>query len=716
MTKITMIKTPCGHETLRQVTLEELVSNLQCGTYETAVRALRQVWPLAAIGRNADGTIRQWTEYTRHLPRLCFAVEMESRKQQRHQKTYNGLVLLEVNNLTGEDEAEAVRRGASEMPQTLLAFVGASGLSVKIVCRGELFPADQYDGLSLPLGEQAVADFHQNLYERARLIYNGQLGVTIEKLEPLMQRVCYMSADTQVYYTPMAMPIYAHAEPPTEALVRQPSVFEKTKGRPGIDRYASLDNVYEYNLDKAYDAVEGITDENERTHALASHLARYCMETGIPMRVALGMALIKSSFWERRQMVEMVFQNAYREEHVRRFRERKGLEPTRHIAPEALLTMKIDIFLNANYELRKNVMRGVAEYRARTGIGFSFQDLTEEARNSITMRALEKGIRCWDKDIRRYVNSDDIARYDPVGDYLEHLPKWDGRDRVMALASRVPTSYSEWPRLFHLWLRSMVAMWQGKGQLTGNALVPLFVGRQGCGKSSVCRILLPRQLRDYYNDRISFKNESDLNLGLSSFALINLDEFDKITSRQQIVLKYLVSTADLKYRPPYGKAYQSHRRYASFIGTTNEPTPLTDPSGSRRFVCVSIEGDIDFESPVEHDQLFSQLLLELSNGERYWPTKDEERRLMEHNLQYQRLNGLGEMLMSIVRKPRTDDEPEARWMTMKELSALLHKHFSGYREEVGTFAKIGNYLNRPEYKFQSKRTAEGIRYLVVPRV
>ena len=43
----------------------------------------------------------------------------------------------------------------------------------------------------------------------------------------------------------------------------------------------------------------------------------------------------------------------------------------------------------------------------RTGIGFSFQDLTEEARNSITMRALEQGIRCWDKDIRRYVNSVD---------------------------------------------------------------------------------------------------------------------------------------------------------------------------------------------------------------------------------------------------------------------------------------------------------------------
>ena len=420
------------------------------------------------------------------------------------------------------------------------------------------------------------------------------------------------------------------------------------------------------------------------------------------------------AFWNHPDLVKKVFENTYRETLVRKYMERKGIQRTKNIPPETLMTMKVNLFLTSNYELRKNVMRGVAEYRMRTGVGFSFQDLTEEARNSITMRAMEQGIRCWDKDIRRFVNSDDIERYDPMNDYLENLPRWDGKDRVTALAERVPTEWDEWTHLFHIWMRSMVAMWLGKGQLTGNALVPLLIGRQGCGKSSFCRILLPRDLQEYYNDRINFKNEQDLNLGLTSFALINLDEFDKITQRQQIVLKYLVSTADLKYRPPYGKAYTSNRRYASFIGTTNEQTPLTDPSGSRRFVCVSINGDIDFETPVQHDQLFAQLKQEIRNGERYWLAKDEERRLMEHNLQYQRLNGLGEMLMSIVQKPRTDEE--GQWMSLKELSALIKQHFKGYKEDTGSFRKIGNYLNRPEYKFQSKHTTNGTLYWVKKRV
>jgi predicted P-loop ATPase len=302
-------------------------------------------------------------------------------------------------------------------------------------------------------------------------------------------------------------------------------------------------------------------------------------------------------------------------------------------------------------------------------------------------------------------------------DFLDHLPKWDGQDRVEPLARRIKTDYEAWPQLFHIWMRSMVAMWRGKGQLTGNALVPLLIGRQGCGKTSFCRILLPRDQREYYNDRINFKNESDLNLGLTSFALINLDEFDRVTQRQQVVLKYLVSTFDLKYRPPYGKAYSSHRRYASFIATTNESMPLTDPSGSRRFICVTVEGDIDFESPIDYPQLYAQLEYEVSTLRlRYHLTREEEHQLMEHNLRYQRLTQLGEQLMSLFQKPEgtSKENPEGgQWMTLKDISAHLKKVFRGaYSEDEGSYVRIGNYLSRPEYKFESQRKTSGMVYWV----
>ena len=82
----------------------------------------------------------------------------------------------------------------------MLAFTGANGHSVKIVCRGELFPNE---GGGLPRDEKSTRDFHQNLYERARLICNGQLGGTIEKLDPMPERICYMTADPKVVYNPL---------------------------------------------------------------------------------------------------------------------------------------------------------------------------------------------------------------------------------------------------------------------------------------------------------------------------------------------------------------------------------------------------------------------------------------------------------------------------------------------------------------------------------
>ena len=752
--RITIVKSYRNKETLRLLTLQEVAEMISQGEYDAEVCTFRRDLPTMRYARvSNNGTLEGYENWPKDLPRICFALEQENRNHELVTLGYTGFVLLEVNNLTSYDEAVAIRRGAGEMPQTLMAFVGADGLSVKIICRGELLeesgtrkverdnsaadspllsrrgqgwsdpPQNNSPssflrpfGSKRPLAErlfppssELIPLFHENLYERARLIYNGQLGVTIEKLEPLTQRICYMSSDPQLVYNPLATPIYAKAEKPTATISHQTAYSQRTE-LSDRDLYRSQKVIFEFNLTKAYDDTEGIADKEERSHATLTRLAQYCMETGIPMAVAQRQTMMRSAYWDEELLVKKAFENAYREEHVKKYMEKKGIQRTKTIPPETLLTMKINIFLNTNYELRKNVMRGVAEYRMRTGVGFSYQDLTEEARNSITMRALEQGIRCWDKDIRRYVNSEDITLYDPVGDYLEHLPKWDEQDRVEVLAKRVPTAYKEWPELFHIWMRSMVAMWLGKGQLTGNALTPLLIGRQGCGKSSFCRILLPRDLQDYYNDRINFKNEQDLNLGLTSFALINLDEFDKITQRQQIVLKYLLSTADLKYRPPYGKAYQSHRRYASFIGTTNEQTPLTDPTGSRRFICVGIDGNIDFQTPVEHAQLYAQLVTEIQNGERYWLTKEEEQALMRHNQHYQKLNGLGEMLMAAVQKPQTVEE--GQWMTLPELAALLNKTFGGFKQDAATLQKIGNFLNRPEYKFESKRLTKGMIYLV----
>ena len=52
-------------------------------------------------------------------------------------------------------------------------------------------------------------------------------------------------------------------------------------------------------------------------------------------------------------------------------------------------------------------------------------------------------------------------------------------------------------------------------------------------------------------------------------------------------------------------------------------------------------------------------------------------------------------------------------MTLKDISAHLKKVFRGaYSEDEGSYVRIGNYLSRPEYKFESQRKTSGMVYWV----
>ena len=158
--EMTVLKSSRGAETLRSTTLHTLAEIIRSGEYEKEVNSLRTYYPLMDKTRNNDGTLAGGEDQTRRLPRLCFASLLENRNQQRTRKAYTGMVLLEVDNLQSYEEAAAIRNGAALMPQTLMAFVGANGQSVDIVCRGMLTTTDSE---ALPQNEDDSRTFHLNL-------------------------------------------------------------------------------------------------------------------------------------------------------------------------------------------------------------------------------------------------------------------------------------------------------------------------------------------------------------------------------------------------------------------------------------------------------------------------------------------------------------------------------------------------------------------------
>ena len=709
--KITVFKRKGPKETVVREGLADIAEAIRNGKHIDEVHHLRQYYHLMHPRRTEDGRMETSFDFKMTLPRLCFSAEIDKYRKEFRILNYNGLIVLEANNLADYDEAIRIRNEAARLPQTMMVFLGASGRSVKIVCRGELLPDN---GGGVPTTEEEIKKFHQLLYRTARKAYNAQLDITLDAPKPLIHRTVYISADPDMRFREQAVPFYVDMEEKTAP--PSPTDLETVTKEHYLMPGRSLKQTYILNYQFILSEVMGryfeLPDE-ERAGELLMQIAAKCLEQGIPQQQAINLTMCHPVFNGDRLLVEKTFEDIYAVQNMKDWMKRNKLHPLKSVPEDTLLMMKTDIFLHTHYEMRKNIMTGVAQYRDNNGEDDEFRDLDDEARNEMTMRAKEMGLKTWDRDIARFIESPRIEKFDPVNTWLDSIGTWDGEDRIKALAARVPTNQPNWEHYLHTWLLGMVAHWQGRKSLTGNALVPLLIGRQGCGKSSFCRILLPKELRDYYNDRINFKNETDLNLGLTSFALINIDEFDKTTARQQVLLKYLLSTTDVKFRPPYGKAYKQYRRYASFIGTTNQPKPLTDPTGSRRFVCVEVTDMINFSDDLDHYQIYAQLKAEIEQGMKYWLDDDEIARLIDENERFQRIDSLEEMIAAVFRKP---EEGEAgHWFSATEVLEKLQARYGKTTLKNYSPEKIGTRLSSRHFAFESDHKRKGNCYLMVER-
>ena len=326
-----------------------------------------------------------------------------------------------------------------------------------------------------------------------------------------------------------------------------------------------------------------------------------------------------------------------------------GLESSKEEVKKAKsssLMQEVTAFLTSRYRFRFNVLTEeteVADVANITNIENNLPDahlryakVDERWMNTLSMEAIETGIDCWDRDIQRFVRSRRISEYHPFTAYFEQLPEWDGKDRVSALARRVSDD-PVWVNGFHRWMLGLSAQWMqfrsdANSTNRANSVAPLLVSsRQGLGKSTFCRLLMPDRLKSYYTESYDLSSPASAEAKLAAYGLINLDEFDKLGASKMPLLKNLMQASALNIRKAYKHSASSLPRIASFIGTSNREDLLVDRTGSRRFLCVSLKHAIDCTTSVEHKQLYAQLKTELLSGERSWFNKEEEQTIQQHN-------------------------------------------------------------------------------------
>ena len=330
-------------------------------------------------------------------------------------------------------------------------------------------------------------------------------------------------------------------------------------------------------------------------------------------------------------------------------RKEAGLESSKEEVKKAKsssLMQEVTAFLTSRYRFRFNVLTEETEVAKVTNnipdTHLRYAKVDERWMNTLSMEAIETGIDCWDRDIQRFVRSRRISEYHPFTAYFEQLPEWDGKDRVSALARRVSDD-PVWVNGFHRWMLGLSAQWMQFHPDTNNAnransinransVAPLLVSsRQGLGKSTFCRLLMPDALKAYYTESYDLGSPASAEAKLAACGLINLDEFDKLSASKMPLLKNLMQASALNIRKAYKRSASALPRIASFIGTSNREDLLVDRTGSRRFLCVSLEHAIDCTTPVEHEQLYAQLKAELLSGERSWFNKEEEQAIQQHN-------------------------------------------------------------------------------------
>ena len=375
-------------------------------------------------------------------------------------------------------------------------------------------------------------------------------------------------------------------------------------------------------------------------------------------------------------------------------------------------------FLTENYCFRRNLLNGKVEFATKQADSqaSAYRPLTQEALNSIILRAKREDI-CEGSnpktDIVEFIHSEEVCAYNPIREYLDNLPQWDGQNHVAQLFSRLPGLSSEQLSFLSIWLRSTVAHWLQMDTLHGNEIVPTLIGAQGCGKTTFFKRLLPAHLRQYFLDHLNLSNKFDKEMALTNNLLVCLDELEAIRPSQQASLKQTLSKSKVNGRPIYGCAQEDRARFASFVSTTNNPHPLSDVTGSRRYICLQIpQGQyIDNSGEIDYDQLYAQVVYELREQKApYWFNNDEVARIQQLNQEFMEQKDIVEIIKVCFRKPMENEHVKS--MNTSDLLEYIHSKYPTIIDNFSTRVRLGQAMKLLEYESTSRGHAS--YYKAVP--
>lgn len=611
-------------------------------------------------------------------------------------KKSNGLLMLHFIHLMTDQEMEAARKAASLLPMTFAAITGADGRSlIVLVCICD-------EEGKIPEKEADAELLYQCAYEQVKSLYLSQIQAELKEEKPTIKSNFMLTLDPSPYYNSKAVAIRISRNSPTKAAV--PKAVDDLKAY----------NDYEFLYRKAAkEAAEEMTEakmnwtnENDQLLARLSAIAAKLCHMGLTEEEAF-IHIRRNNWYEvAEEQLRQVVGSAY----ATHSKDKKSKSAAAGKGRTDILQM-IN-YLESRYQFRYNTVMKFTEYRPNNSWVGDFKPVDARVQKSMTLDVQIADIHVSIKDVRNFLESDRIRNYSPIESYLyDCLGKWDGKDRIRALARTVPTRNPHWEDWFYTWFLGMVDQWRGVYRKQyGNSTMPLLISKQGYNKSTFCRRLIPNELSWGFTDNMILSEKRQVLQAMSQFLLINLDEFNQISPQvQQGFLKNLLQLPTVKIKPPYGSHVQEFPRLASFIATSNMTDILADPSGNRRFLGVELTGPIDVSGRLNYEQLYAQAMQALEQGEKSYFDAAETAVIMQSNRQFEQVSPIKQCFLEVFEP--TNDVEKGEYLMAAAIFDVLKQKF-GSSLQVSSLQKFGRELQNIE-GLKSKKTRFGTEYLVV---
>ena len=342
------------------------------------------------------------------------------------------------------------------------------------------------------------------------------------------------------------------------------------------------------------------------------------------------------------------------------------------------------------------------------------------------------------QDVYRVIESDYVPAFNPFVEYLESLPEWHegDHDYIADLAATVKIkgeqehiespeaaslkgtaqegtaqeadfSLFTFPYSLKKWLVGMVAGWISEDVV--NNVILVFIGEQGAYKTTWFNYLLPPQLKQYFYTKTNANRmtRDDL-LTLAQYGLVCCEELDTMRPAELNQLKAAVTMPSIDERAAYAHFHEHRKHIASFCGTGNNVSFLSDPTGNRRWLPFEVESIVSSrDHPFCYEGIYSQALALYKSGFTFWFTKEEIQEQNRHNRKFETPRLEHELVDLYFRRPL--EHENSMFMTSSRVLQIIG---SGITQKLSA-TRIGMAFS--ELGFQRVRY-HGIRgYLVMQR-